>query len=313
MSYLDDPIEELQGLAGFRERAERCGLQEHTALLERIARTGIRFELERCELALLPEQSTYFGGDPDVPATFAWPTFNECPLTFIAQFDLAQLGELMSLPMPAAGLLSVFYEAVEQPWGFRPTDAGSCVIMWLPPGTATSRRRRPPYPGENDRTPPPYYNDVELNPCRAAPRVALTLPHVEHPLLIPILGERVTNWFSSSPEIDAYSALRHSLGCYGGTQLFGYPGEIQNPLEVESEYVSNGGLGFAEGNLSQDDVENPELVARAYEWELVLSVDSEETTLGVMWALSGAVYFLNRATATRERDFTRPWAIVHGT
>jgi uncharacterized protein YwqG len=95
--------------------------------------------------------------------------------------------------------------------------------------------------------------------------------------------------------------------------LFGYPGEIQNQLEVESEYVSNGGLGFAEGNLSQDDVENPELVARAYEWELVLSVDSEETTLGVMWALSGAVYFLNRATATRERDFTRPWAIVHGT
>lgn len=74
---------------------------------------------------------TRFGGQPDVPADFVWPTFTTDtyeddevkarPLTFLAQFDCAELAALDKDDLlPETGVLSFFYEMGSQRWGFDP-------------------------------------------------------------------------------------------------------------------------------------------------------------------------------------------------
>lgn len=87
-------------------------------VLEKMKRSSIVLEIgEKGEYQL---GGTRFGGQPDVPPDFLWPTFegenfeNETkdrPLSFIAQFDCKELsaydtGHLL----PDHGLLSFFYE-----------------------------------------------------------------------------------------------------------------------------------------------------------------------------------------------------------
>lgn len=84
---------------------------------------------------------THFGGTPDVPAGFVWPSYalTDCyprsdagkiqPLSFIAQFDCAALAPLdKDNLLPQTGLLSIFYDVKYQPW----EDCGEGTrIFWF--------------------------------------------------------------------------------------------------------------------------------------------------------------------------------------
>ena len=75
-----------------------------------------------------------FGGNPDVPPDFVWPTYEgedhknvvkERPLSFLAQFACADLAPFdKEHLLPDHGLLSFFYESNSQPWGYDPKDKG---------------------------------------------------------------------------------------------------------------------------------------------------------------------------------------------
>ncbi len=62
-----------------------------------------------------------FGGAPDVPEGFAWPLWNDLPLSFIAQINLTELAPFdIENRLPSSGLLSFFYclnEDGDWPWG----------------------------------------------------------------------------------------------------------------------------------------------------------------------------------------------------
>lgn len=81
------------------------------------------------------------GGAPDLPPGTPWPARAGAPLAFVLQLDLSGIdtgGEL-----PADGLLSFFYDAVEEPWGDEPEDAGSWLVTHVPAGTPLERRAFP--------------------------------------------------------------------------------------------------------------------------------------------------------------------------
>ena len=84
---------------------------------------------------------THFGGAPDVPADFVWPsyTLTDCcpesdagkiqPLSFIAQFDCTALAALdKDGLLPKSGLLSIFYDAKYQPWA---DDGEGVRVFWF--------------------------------------------------------------------------------------------------------------------------------------------------------------------------------------
>ena len=88
---------------------------------------------------------TRFGGQPDVPADFQWPTYvtdtaydetvKPRPLAFLAQIDCGALACMDPEGLlPRRGLLSFFYEMDSARWGYVPADAGSARVYWFEAG-----------------------------------------------------------------------------------------------------------------------------------------------------------------------------------
>lgn len=69
-----------------------------------------------------------FGGAPDVPEDFAWPMWNERPLSFVAQINLDEIAPFdIKNKLPSSGLLSFFYDMNEDsdwPWGELADEGG---------------------------------------------------------------------------------------------------------------------------------------------------------------------------------------------
>ena len=84
--------------------------------LELLAKNSIELKIEGKETYKLG--ATRFGGQPDVPADFVWPTYEgesydhvvkDRPLTFLAQFNCAELAKFdKEHLLPDHGLLSFF-------------------------------------------------------------------------------------------------------------------------------------------------------------------------------------------------------------
>ena len=118
--------------------------------LESLGRNSIQLKIARKETYKLG--ATRFGGKPDVPPDFVWPTYEgesydhvvkDRPLTFLAQFNCAELAQFdKEHLLPDHGLLSFFYETDTQCWGYDPKDQGCARVYWFEDMSAplTSRR-----------------------------------------------------------------------------------------------------------------------------------------------------------------------------
>ncbi len=99
-------------LAGLREN----DLTHLTDVLLRLAQPAVEITAERLDGRSAPVGASRFGGDPGLPSDVAWPTDRTGPLPFVAQINLAEIaGSAAARELPAAGLLSVFYDG--QVWG----------------------------------------------------------------------------------------------------------------------------------------------------------------------------------------------------
>ena len=104
--------------------------------LESLGRNSIQLKIARKETYKLG--ATRFGGQPDVPPDFVWPTYEgesydhvvkDRPLTFLAQFNCAELAQFdKEHLLPDHGLLSFFYETDTQCWGYDPKDQGCARV-----------------------------------------------------------------------------------------------------------------------------------------------------------------------------------------
>ena len=91
--------------------------------LESLGKNSIQLKIARKETYKLG--ATRFGGKPDVPPDFVWPTYEDesydhvvkdRPLTFLAQFNCEELAQFdKEHLLPDHGLLSFFYETAMTP------------------------------------------------------------------------------------------------------------------------------------------------------------------------------------------------------
>ena len=117
--------------------------------LESLGRNSIQLKIARKETYKLG--ATRFGGKPDVPPDFVWPTYEgesydhvvkDRPLTFLAQFNCAELAQFdKEHLLPDHGLLSFFYETDTQCWGYDPKDQGCARVYWFEDTVRAVRRR----------------------------------------------------------------------------------------------------------------------------------------------------------------------------
>jgi len=81
------------------------------------------------------------GGRPNLPKDIPLPVWQGQPLSFIAQFDLADLPAACGLALPRSGSLFFFYDDYTQPTGYDPKDKGGALVFYTPAALASISTR----------------------------------------------------------------------------------------------------------------------------------------------------------------------------
>jgi uncharacterized protein YwqG len=235
-----------------------------------------------------PDRRSRLGGGPSLDRSERWPDYLYKPLSFLALIDLAEFAPLSGgTGLPTSGLLNLFYEVDDQPWGFDPDDRGAWRVIPADPASASPR---------------------------AAPDGATTYPEI--PLVgtriptIPDWAEDVLQTFEGR-DMDAYLDLHGRLDATNPPgprhQLGGWPMLIQNPWQRECQMASNGiDVGGPEG---YEDSRAAALEAGVDDWIMLAQIDSDDDA-GWMWGDVGALYFAMRRQDLAEREFDRAWLVL---
>lgn len=233
------------------------------------------------------------GGRPNMPKEVKWPTWLDGqPLSFVAQFDLAILPKLQELPLPGKGSLFFFYDAVNQPWGYDPKEAGCCKVIYCPSRLSENSPRRPHVDLDEE---------ARFKPIALTASVETSLPSTNDTLFREL--------HITQQEFDTYLKLVDPLRS-PVYRIGGHANEIQGDVRLQAQLVSNGidcgdSNGYVQGRKKG-------LNAGASDWRLLLQVDSEERT-GMYWGESGRIYFLIRHEDLRHRRFDKVWLILQCT
>ena len=176
---------------------------------------------------------TRFGGVPDVPADFIWPTFEGAgledgtvkvrPLSFMVQFNCAELAahDTEGL-LPKTGLLSFFYEMDSQRWGFDPKDTGCARVFWFEDISALSPAQVP--------------NDLEEDYQFPALKIDMEAD-TSYPGWEDFCLGRDTN----VGDWDLFDEVTEAMDIdEDGSKVLGWPFIIQNNMTSDCEFVSRG-------------------------------------------------------------------------
>lgn len=150
-----------------------AGLSRVADDIERIIKPSIRITAHPTDESDLSPGTSKFGGLPDLPPDVEWPEQNGRPLNLIAQLNLREIalstplsefaGQLSLLDvavkpvelelLPPSGILYFFYDATEQPWGYKVEHRAGWQVMYSPMEAKLSRSPLPSAFTEDDALP----------------------------------------------------------------------------------------------------------------------------------------------------------------
>ena len=275
--------------------------------LELLAKNSIELKIEGKETYKLG--ATRFGGQPDVPADFVWPTYEgesydhvvkDRPLTFLAQFNCAELAKFdKEHLLPDHGLLSFFYETDTQCWGYDPKDKGCARVYWF----------------------------EDISTLSAADFPADMEEDFKFPMVKIKLDSKITypSWqdfrevFPDEKDCDAVDEVwaewmeDDSKEMENNSQLLGWPDVIQNSMFEECDLVSQGYcLGNPENwnRIPKGIRQKAEETARD-RWVLLFQMDTVEgDDFELMFGDCGYIYFYITKEDLAARRFDRIWLIL---
>ena len=269
------------------ENFSKFGLQQYFELFKPFFRSRIDIEPNPADEANMVLGASKLGGRPDLPLNTAWPAKADgTPLSFIAQVNLQEIAAHPAVSLlPQNGLLSFFYSADLDAWGFDPRDRDKFCVLHQ---NDISSLLRTDFPATLLNEGKYIANSIQFHP-------AISLPDLEHPIVMKNLLRE---------HFDNYSAL--SAG--PENQLMGYAGCIQNAMELECELVTNGlYCGDASG---YNDPRAASLQEGAEDWLMLLQIGSEEQKTNMMWGDAGRLYFWIRKQDLAEKHFDKAWCVL---
>lgn len=254
----------------------------------------------RVRPAPLPRQAqalgaSRLGGLPDLPPGLAWPRQEDIPLSFLAQFDMADLAPFTAArQLPPIGILYFFYDAEDQPWGFDPAHEGGWRVLYCAdPRTITGRAEAPD--GLDTR--------FEARAVRLS----------EDSTLPDVWNEEMASLKLSQAELDAYLELEETVqpdlteALPTIHRLLGHPDQIQSDMREDIQLASRG--VYAGDSSQRGDPRVPALLKGVNDWMMLFQIDSDEE-LGTEWGDAGRVYFWIRRQDLARADFSRAWAVL---
>ena len=276
------------------QQVNECGLSRIAADLEKLVEPSIRIRTEPADDQQLEVGVSKIGGAPDLPEATEWPRWKGAPLAFIAQLNMVDVAKYdLTGGLPQSGLLSFFYDARQETWGFDPNDRGSWQVLFFEGGQPVLRRTQPPadLPKES-----------RFKQCKLAFSTELTLPPWE--------SLNVEALDLTEKETDNYIELLERTSGEDGPihRLLGHPEPIQNEMQLECQLTFH---GLYTGNAtSYQDPRRRELEKGATVWQLLLQIDSDEENAGMMWGDGGRLYFWIRKDDLKKRAFGNVWMVL---
>ena len=277
---------------------DKQALMQHLAAhgLQNYAQAAAPFARQAITLTAVPAEAmavgaSRLGGEPDLPDDMAWPYAADKPMALIAQINFAEAKPFdADNRLPESGILYLFYEAEEQPWGFDPKDKSGFQVAYYAGDNAALQRR----------TAPADWAEY----CRFSAAALRFGSRTELPDSYSFL---MRDYAMDDDENDAWWYWR-------GEQpepfhkLLGHSDNIQGDMELECQLVSH---GLYCGNSSgYEDPRRAELEAGAGDWVLLLQIDSEEAHCGMMWGDSGRLYLWIRQQDLAAKAFERCWLVL---
>ncbi|OWR32359.1 hypothetical protein CDO73_01750 [Saccharibacillus sp. O23] len=272
---------------------ERGGLDRIAESLQRLTKLSNRMTTVPTSDEEIPPGRSKIGGRPDLLAGTPWPLHNGKPLTFIAQIRLED-APLTAENLPQSGLLSFFYDAAEQPWGYSPKHAGSWKVMYTADTEALERVSPPAESG----------HDGDLEPLSVEFSVQTTLPDWN--------TLAVRRMDLNEEEIDLYIELmeqitEHNAPGFPIHRFLGNPDQVQGEMQLKCQLVTHGiDCGSPVGYR---DPRRAELEPGADGWKLLLQIDSEDDT-GMTWGDFGMIYFWIHEDDLKRGDFDNVWVVL---
>lgn len=253
--------------------------------------------------------ATRFGGKPDVPDDFIWPSYEgksyddivkERPLTFLAQFNCEEISKYdTDHLLPNHGLLSFFYETDTQCWGFSPDDKGCARVYWFEDISKLSQAEFPKEMEDDFKFP---MIKVKATSTKSYPSWA-----------------DYNEVFPDDDDDDEFEKIWSELTGddveepVNRSQLLGWPDVIQNSMFEECDLVTQGYyLGNQEGwNKIPKDIRKRAEESARDRWMLLLQLDIVESDdFELMFGDCGHIYFYITKEDLRERKFDNTWLIL---
>jgi len=246
-----------------------------------------------------------FGGWPDLPQGQAWPTWQNRPMSFLAQINLTQAHDTQSgLRLPQQGLLLFFLGCNDQIYDNKTVkretymaDAG----LGSEPGNKDAWRViYAPDIGSLERTVYPQTPAPELfAPCMLTlTRGGMSLPD-EYAAAYASLD-------CTPAERDDYNELIGLLASDDMShQLMGYPILIQStPPDLQCELAATGQDPFRFPDENSDEYKK--LASAASEWGLLLQLTSDDKS-EFLWGDAGNIFFYGKRKEIEQGNFSNVW------
>lgn len=283
-----------------------AGLGKYQTDIGKLLFPSLRIELQAIKDADIVAGASRVGGGADLPQGASWPEWDDCPYTFIAQINLAELSEHQDLGLPQEGLLSFFYAsaAMYENYAFH-GDPTTCKVIYTPAPACSqlSTRAIPDALLEADP-------EVVLSPAAITFMPDLCVPAPESAYL-ESLGivwdgnrfehERYWNMFCvnlDKPKLYDFSLHR----------LMGHPDQLQGDMQNHCAKM----FKWSTFDTSLSEEEEKRFAYEALEWRLLLQIDCDEAA-SIDWVGTGRIYFWIREQDLQQQVFDHVMCIVQNT
>ena len=244
----------------------------HTELIA-LLHPAIALNATLADDAQIPLGASKFGGAPDVPTDFVWPTWKGKSLTFLAQINLAEVASLeIEKQLPSVGVLLFFVMLDEESSLWEEPEQRDCWrVIW-----AREPLRRTVPPADSHWI-------VALNTHRVSFEAEWAFDNTDSG----DLGMDENMWFDFQSQM-LERAPHRMLTCPYAPQL--------SPLA----YAANCALGKSGYDLYDESVATDD-------WILLLQLDTGAGDFFDNIHDVGWLYFMIRRDELKNRDFSQVW------
>jgi uncharacterized protein YwqG len=264
-------------------------------------RESIRLTATPADAAPLPPGSSRLGGLPDLPGGITWPAWKGVPMSFLAQVWLEDLHDLSpAQALPKKGLLSFFYDAVQETYGADPADRGGWKVFFFPAEDSVGQVFAGRQAGfAQVMAPAGLPEGARFKPCALSFSLEWSLPSAPVEV-VPTLSwtedqvGRYENFCAGIPDAQDRRLPHH--------RMFGWPNQIQDDMQLQCALYAN-------GISAVDDPRVARLIRQKDDWQLLFQLDSDDRA-GMRWASYGMLYFWIEQASLQQGQFEKTWLVL---